>query len=100
MGSPTTRATAIASMLSTTLGVPLDDGDQEAVRTESRDSGLRISAPVPDSLSEAVRLDMLAFLLQTAERFGHSVQHNGTSVGPRSRWRPPRGASVTLPVTA
>ncbi|MEU2916411.1 hypothetical protein ACWCQ0_41485 [Streptomyces massasporeus] len=80
MSSPTTRATAIASMLSTALGGPLDDGDREAVRTEPSDTGLRISAPVTASLSEAVRLDVLAFLMQTADRFGHSVQHNGTSV--------------------
>ncbi|MER5218599.1 hypothetical protein ABT063_51115 [Streptomyces sp. NPDC002838] len=80
MSSPTTRATAIASMLSTALGVPLDDDEPEAVRIEANDSGLRISAPVPAALSEAVRLDVLAFLMQTADRFGHSVQHSGTSV--------------------
>lgn len=80
MSSPTTRATAIASMLSTALGVPLDDDDPEAVRTEASDTGLRISAPVPDALSEAVRLDVLAFLMRTADRFGHCLQHSGTSV--------------------
>ncbi|WP_316779734.1 hypothetical protein [Streptomyces sasae] len=80
MSSPTTRATAIASMFSTALGVPVDDNDPDAVRTEVADTSLRISAPVPASLREAVRLDLLAFLLRTADRFGHSVQHNGASV--------------------
>ncbi|MCZ4604460.1 hypothetical protein O3S80_12035 [Streptomyces sp. Lzd4kr] len=90
MSSPTTRATAIASLLSTALGIPLDDNDPHAVRTEVGDTALRISAPVPDALSEAVRLSILAFLMRSADRFGHCVQHRGPSVssGPRSK-RPP-----------
>lgn len=79
MSSPTTRATAIASMLSTALGIPLDDDDPESVRTEATDTGLRISAPVPAALSEAVHVHVLAFLTRTADRFGHT-QHDGTSV--------------------
>ncbi|MEV7083335.1 hypothetical protein AB0N88_33100 [Streptomyces sp. NPDC093516] len=79
MSSPTTRATAIASMLSTALGIPLDDGPA-AVRKEAVGTGLRISAPVPEALSEAVRLDVLAFLMRTADRFGHYLQHGGVSV--------------------
>jgi hypothetical protein len=67
-------------MLSTALGVPLDPDEPDAVRTEAKDAGVRVSAPVPATLSEAVRLDVLAFLMRTADRFGHSVQHNGTSV--------------------
>ncbi|MFI6341079.1 hypothetical protein [Streptomyces sp. NPDC050535] len=80
MSSPTIRATAIASMLSTALGVPLDPDDPDAVRTETNDTGLRVSAPVPAALSEAARLDVLAFLMRTADRFGHRVPHNGPSV--------------------
>ncbi|TLS45677.1 hypothetical protein FE633_12960 [Streptomyces montanus] len=80
MSSPTTKATAIASMLTTALGAPLDQDDPEAVRIEETDAALRISAPVPPTLSEAVRLGLLDFLLGTADRFGHNVPHDGPSV--------------------
>nr|WP_168504275.1 hypothetical protein [Streptomyces sp. S1D4-11]QIY93063.1 hypothetical protein HEP87_01025 [Streptomyces sp. S1D4-11] len=80
MSSPTTKATAIASMLTTALGAPLDQETPEAVRIEETDVTLRISAPVPPTLSEAVRLDLLAFLLGTGARFGHDVPHDGPSV--------------------
>ncbi|MGW2891888.1 hypothetical protein ACWDDN_42610 [Streptomyces griseoruber] len=80
MSSPTTKATAIASMLTTALGAPQDKDDPQAVRIEKTDSGLRISAQVPAVLSEAVRLDVLHFLLNTADRFGHLVPLDGPSV--------------------
>ncbi|MFG2386706.1 hypothetical protein [Streptomyces avermitilis] len=80
MSSAQTKATAIASMLTTALGTPLDQDDPETVRIEETDAALRISAPVPPTLSEAVRLDVLAFLLGTGARFGHDVPHDGLSV--------------------
>lgn len=80
MSSPTTKATAIASMLTTALGAPLDNDDPGAVRIEDTDAALRISAPVPPTLSEAVRLDVLDFLFDTADRFGHTASLDGPSV--------------------
>ncbi|MFF2128690.1 hypothetical protein ACFVW1_25525 [Streptomyces olivochromogenes] len=80
MSSPTTKATAIASMFTTALGAPRDQEAPEAVRIEESDATLRISAPVPPTLSEAVRLAVIAFLLDTGVRFGHDVPHDGPSV--------------------
>jgi hypothetical protein len=57
VSSPTTKATAIASMFTTALGAPRD---QEA--------------------PEAVRLAVIAFLLDTGVRFGHDVPRDGPSV--------------------
>ncbi|MFF7928182.1 hypothetical protein ACFZDP_45025 [Streptomyces mirabilis] len=51
MSSPTTKATAIASMFTTALGAPRDQEAPEAVRIEESDATLRISAPVPPTLS-------------------------------------------------
>jgi len=80
VSSPTTRATAIASILTTALGAPQDKDDPQAVRIESTESALRISAPVPATLSAAAHRDLLQFLLDTADRFGHDVPHDGPSV--------------------
>ncbi|MER6205957.1 hypothetical protein [Streptomyces sp. NPDC001642] len=80
MSSPTTRATAIASMLTTALGAPQDKNDTHAVRIEPTESALRISAPVPATLSAAATRDVLDFLLSVADRFGHDVPHDGPSV--------------------
>lgn len=80
VSSPTTKATAIASMLTTALSAPADNDDPGAVRIEETDAALRIWAPVPASLSEAVRLAVLGFLLDKADRFGHTVPHDGPSV--------------------
>ncbi|MGI5380720.1 hypothetical protein ACQEV2_42340 [Streptomyces sp. CA-251387] len=64
------KATAIVSMLAATLGAePTEDLSDERIRVE---------AEVPTSLSETARLDLLTFLYETADRFGHSVQQ-GTS---------------------
>lgn len=71
VSSPTTRATAIASMLSAMFG--------DAPAEDERDERIRIEATVPASLSEAARLDLLAFLFQMADRFGHQVDKDGTS---------------------
>ncbi|MEU9336501.1 hypothetical protein AB0D49_25565 [Streptomyces sp. NPDC048290] len=80
MTLPTTRATAIAAMLSCALGVPLDRDDPVGVRTEAHGTGIRVTVPVSRALSEGIRLVVLAFLLRTADRFGHSVRPNGTAV--------------------
>ncbi|WP_406490612.1 hypothetical protein OHB06_00965 [Streptomyces sp. NBC_01604] len=80
MSSPRTKATAIASMLTSALGAPLDNDDPDAVHVEETDASLRISAPVPSTLSESIRLGVLAFLIDTGARFGHDVQHDGPSV--------------------
>jgi hypothetical protein len=34
---------------------------------------------VPSTLSESARLDLLTFLSQTADRFGHHLDKDGTS---------------------
>jgi len=80
VSSPTTKAVAIASMLTTALCAPAGADAPEAVRIEESDTALRIWAPVPAALSEAVRLDVLGFLLDNADRFGHTVPHDGPSL--------------------
>ncbi|MER5668214.1 hypothetical protein [Streptomyces mirabilis] len=84
MSSPTTKATAITSMLTTVLRAPLDQEAPEAVRIEETDAALRVSSPVPSTLSEVVRLDLLGdllgFLLGKGARFGLYVPHDGPSV--------------------
>ncbi|MFD3373667.1 MULTISPECIES: hypothetical protein [unclassified Streptomyces] len=80
MSSPTTKATAIASMLTSALSAPADNDDPGAVRVEETDAALRIWAPVPAALSEAVCLAVLVFLQDTADRFGHTVPRTGPSV--------------------
>ncbi|MGW7260708.1 hypothetical protein [Streptomyces sp. NPDC054834] len=71
MSSPTTRATAIASMLSALFG--------DAPAEDETDDRIRVEATVPTSLSEAARLNLLAFLFRMADRFGHQVDKDGTS---------------------
>ncbi|MHB9848999.1 hypothetical protein ACSYGO_07090 [Streptomyces krungchingensis] len=39
-----------------------------------------MEAVVPTSLSETAQLELLAFLLKTADHFGHRLQKDGTSV--------------------
>lgn len=59
-------------MLTVALGAaPNEDESHERVRIE---------AVIPASLSEAVQLDLIHFLFRTADRFGHSLQRDGTSV--------------------
>ena len=72
MSSPKSQATAIASMLTAALGEPPVE--------DVSDQRVRIHAEVPASLSEGARLDILQFLFRTADRFGHSLEKDGTSV--------------------
>jgi hypothetical protein len=71
VSSPKAQATAIVSMLAALGAAPSEDESGERVRIESK---------VPDVLSEAARLDLLHFLFRAADRFGHSLQKDGTSV--------------------
>lgn len=71
MNSPKAQATAIASMLTAVFGnSPTEDESGKRIRIE---------ATVPPSLGEPARLDLLTFLFQTADRFGHHVDKDGTS---------------------
>ncbi|MCX5063724.1 hypothetical protein OG895_43305 [Streptomyces sp. NBC_00201] len=72
MSSPKVQATAIVSMLTTALGA--------APSQDESDERFRVEAEVPVSLGESARLDLLDFLFNTADRFGHSVRKDGTSV--------------------
>ncbi|MFJ6658377.1 hypothetical protein ACIQNG_18720 [Streptomyces sp. NPDC091377] len=80
MNLPVSRATAIAAMLSSALGVPMNRDDPVGVRTEAHGTSIRVTVPVAGTHSEGIRLGVLAFLLRTADRFGHSVRSNGTAV--------------------
>jgi len=51
----------------------------EAPATHETSGLIRIEAAVPTSLPEASRLDLLAFLYRTADRFGHCLDRDGTS---------------------
>ncbi|WP_048581662.1 hypothetical protein [Streptomyces viridochromogenes] len=72
MSAPNPKATEIVSVLAATLGVvPTEDASDERIRVE---------AEVPASLSEADRLHLLSFLLETADRFGHSLQRRTSRI--------------------
>ena len=71
MKSPNTQATAIASMLTALGATPVKDETQTCVRIE---------AEVPLTLGEAARVEFLHFLLRASDRFGHSLNKDGTSV--------------------
>jgi hypothetical protein len=69
--SAKTQATAIASMLTSLGATPAQDETDERVRIE---------AEVPPTIGEATLVDLLHLLLRAADRFGHSLQKDGTSV--------------------
>lgn len=68
---PKAQATAIASMLCAALG--------NDPQTDESDERIRLEATVPAALRESVRLNLLAFLVRTADRFGHDLAKDGTS---------------------
>jgi hypothetical protein len=69
--SPKTQATAIASMLTSLGATPVQDETDECVRIE---------AEVPPTIGEATLVNLLHLLIRAADRFGHSLQKDGTSV--------------------
>lgn len=71
MKSATAQATAIASMLASLGAAPA---------TEERDDHVRIEAEVPPTIGEATLVNLLHLLIRAADRFGHSLQKDGTSV--------------------
>ena len=71
MKSPTTQATAIASMLTALGATPVKDETQACVRIE---------AEVPPTLGEAALVALFHLLLRASDRFGHSLRTDGTSV--------------------
>lgn len=68
---PNTQATAIASMLTSLGATPARDDMDERVRLE---------AEVPPTIGEATLAELLRLLVRAADRFGHSLQKDGTSV--------------------
>ncbi|WP_128380399.1 hypothetical protein [Streptomyces cavernae] len=71
MKSPKTQATAIASMLTSLGATPA---------TDETDDRVRIEAEVPPTIGEATLVNLLHLLIRAADRFGHSLQKDGTSV--------------------
>ncbi|MFF8177722.1 hypothetical protein [Streptomyces chartreusis] len=71
MRLPNTQATAIASMLTSLGATPARDDMDERVRLE---------AEVPPTIGEATLAELLRLLVRAADRFGHSLQKDGTSV--------------------
>ncbi|MFF8932299.1 hypothetical protein ACF1AO_34105 [Streptomyces longwoodensis] len=71
MKSPNTQAIAIASMLTSLGATPVQDATDECVR---------IKAEVPPTIGEATLVNLLHLFIRAADRFGHSLQKDGTSV--------------------
>jgi hypothetical protein len=69
--SPPAKATAIASMLSSLGATPVKD---------ETDGRVRIEAEVSPTVGETTLVSLLRLLMRAADRFGHSLQRNGTSV--------------------
>ncbi|MEU5896431.1 MULTISPECIES: hypothetical protein [unclassified Streptomyces] len=69
MSSP--KACAIAAMFTSALG---------AIRENETPERIRIEAEVTAALGETSRLELLQFLTGTADRFGHSINKDGTSL--------------------
>ncbi|WP_409239735.1 hypothetical protein [Streptomyces sp. PA5.6] len=70
MDSP--KVTAIILLFTATL--------ETEPRQDQSGNRIRVEAQVPASLSEPARIKILRLLLESADRFGHSVHRDGTSV--------------------
>ncbi|MET7520433.1 hypothetical protein ABZS88_45330 [Streptomyces sp. NPDC005480] len=72
MDSPKNRTSQLEALFQGAFATP--------PHTQTSTSVIRVTAPVPDELDEDVRRTLLAELLATADRFGHTAAPDGSTL--------------------